>query len=941
MFPPTPHNWRMHMPATPQPRKGRGAGSNESGRFETEKRVPFDDGWGSSEGEPARLATTLSVDATRTIIARNDSPDIGFDRSINPYRGCEHGCIYCYARPSHAYLGLSPGLDFETRIFYKPNAAALLRDELRKKGYVCRPIALGSNTDPYQPAERKLGVTRSILEVLSEFHHPVTIVTKGALIQRDIDILSDMAREKLAVATVSVTTLDRDLARTMEPRAATPERRIETIAALSKAGIPTGVLSAPMIPALNDRELEAILGRARDTRAGQHARGRHGGERRGQRKAARSARCRSDLPRLCRSLAGIAARYRSWFSRCPRRSAPRSGYRPQTAHRPQCARRLAPDPRRRARAVGPPAQGYSTKPRNPPEPHLKYQVAVFTEINRRLRPVDRQRDRTLGRLAAESFCCKSAATAAKSEGAAAAYRAIRLADNFPVKMQKIPCSEGIWLQAIWLRLARVLLPKRADSDAGIVQPRDLAAGKTEHLREHLIGMLAEARRRPGRLARRCAEFKRQARHRIAADPGLLDCGEERVGGRAARIVPHQLDKILKRAPQDAAAGKGRGDFRQRLAGAPPRDQRSDCGARLVAAGLGVKIDLHHLADHRQFVGEPGHAAERPPLPRRQRDDHDPPSVGGRKIAPEAAVEIVADRRPRPAVDADIADVAEMPNRREHDIGQGGDNLLPLAGARPVAFGREQRCREIKTGGDVPGRQHIVDRRAAPRACRPGHHRKPTRRVDCVVDGGAAVAIADQPEQDHILALCLKAGVIETGQWRQVGKHDTGAGTGRGRDCLRDFAPLRLVERQRNRALRLVHPGPIEARAVFGYGPAVEVDTAADRVDADDLGAKLRHRHAAERRGDKGAQFDDAQIRQKPVHRRASVCRLGAIEPKPAPRGNLSRLSGAEDHSVHDAAGQEREDAGDDQRTEEQAQHRALMPTHIVLACPPTRHRTRS
>jgi DNA repair photolyase len=257
----------MDMPATPQPRKGRGAGSNESGRFETEKRVPFDDGWGSSEEAPARLATTLSVDATRTIIARNDSPDIGFDRSINPYRGCEHGCIYCYARPSHAYLGLSPGLDFETRIFYKPNAAVLLRDELRKKGYVCRPMALGSNTDPYQPAERRLGVTRSILEVLREFHHPVTIVTKGALIQRDIDILSDMAKEKLAVVTVSVTTLDRDLARVMEPRAATPERRIETITALSKAGVPTGVLSAPMIPVLNDREMEAILARAREAGA--------------------------------------------------------------------------------------------------------------------------------------------------------------------------------------------------------------------------------------------------------------------------------------------------------------------------------------------------------------------------------------------------------------------------------------------------------------------------------------------------------------------------------------------------------------------------------------------------------------------------------------------------------------------------------------------------
>jgi DNA repair photolyase len=257
----------MDMPATPQPHKGRGAGSNASGRFEIEKRVPFDDGWGLSEDEPARLQTTFSVDATRTIIARNDSPDIGFDRSINPYRGCEHGCIYCYARPSHAYLGLSPGLDFETRIFYKPNAAALLRDELRKKNYVCRPIALGSNTDPYQPAERKFGITRSILEVLRDFHHPVTIVTKGSLVQRDIDILADMAREKLAVVTVSVTTLDRALARHMEPRAATPERRIETIAALAKAGIPTGVLSAPMIPALNDREMEAVLTRAREAGA--------------------------------------------------------------------------------------------------------------------------------------------------------------------------------------------------------------------------------------------------------------------------------------------------------------------------------------------------------------------------------------------------------------------------------------------------------------------------------------------------------------------------------------------------------------------------------------------------------------------------------------------------------------------------------------------------
>jgi DNA repair photolyase len=261
----------MDMPGSVMPRKGRGAVSNETGRFEAERRVAFDDGWGMVEdewaSESARVATVLSVDATRTIIARNDSPDIGFDRSINPYRGCEHGCIYCFARPSHAYLGLSPGLDFETRIFYKPQAAALLRAELRKKGYQCRPLALGSNTDPYQPAEKRLGITRSILEVLRDFRHPVTIVTKGALIQRDLDIIGEMARDNLAVVTVSVTTLDRDLARHMEPRAATPERRFETIGVLAAAGVPTGVLAAPMIPALNDNEMEAILEKAHEAGA--------------------------------------------------------------------------------------------------------------------------------------------------------------------------------------------------------------------------------------------------------------------------------------------------------------------------------------------------------------------------------------------------------------------------------------------------------------------------------------------------------------------------------------------------------------------------------------------------------------------------------------------------------------------------------------------------
>src|SRR5690242_4753536 len=171
----------MDMPATLTARKGRGAASNATGRFESERREAFDDGWGSVEDPPPPLATTLTVDATRTIIARNDSPDIGFDRSINPYRGCEHGCIYCYARPSHAYLGLSPGLDFETRIFVKEDAPALLRQELSKPGYACTPIALGANTDPYQPVERRLGLTRRIIEVLSEFNHPVSIVTKSAL----------------------------------------------------------------------------------------------------------------------------------------------------------------------------------------------------------------------------------------------------------------------------------------------------------------------------------------------------------------------------------------------------------------------------------------------------------------------------------------------------------------------------------------------------------------------------------------------------------------------------------------------------------------------------------------------------------------------------------------------------------------------------------------
>jgi DNA repair photolyase len=246
-------------PRSPLPRRGRGAISNADGRFERGTHVAIDDGWGIADEEAPPLETQYLRDTSKTVIARNNSPDVGFDRSINPYRGCEHGCIYCFARPTHAYLGLSPGLDFESRIFVKEDAPALLRAELSKPSYKPKPIALGINTDAYQPIEKKLGLTRRILEVLAEFRHPVTLLSKSALIQRDIDILSAMARDHLCSAAVSVTTLDRHLARRMEPRAATPERRLETIAALASAGIPTAVMAAPMIPALNDAELESIL----------------------------------------------------------------------------------------------------------------------------------------------------------------------------------------------------------------------------------------------------------------------------------------------------------------------------------------------------------------------------------------------------------------------------------------------------------------------------------------------------------------------------------------------------------------------------------------------------------------------------------------------------------------------------------------------------------
>lgn len=242
--------------------KGRGASSNANSRFDSWDRADFDDGWNQLDEVPARLRTQVAIDTTRKIITYNDSPDIPFDRTINPYRGCEHGCVYCYARPSHAYLGLSPGLDFESRLQAKPDAPSLLRQELAKPGYRCAPIALGMNTDAYQPIEREYRITRGILEVLAETKHPVTMVTKSALIERDIDLLAPMAAEGLASVYVTITTLDRTIARRLEPRAAAPERRLETLHRLSTAGIPTGVMVAPVIPALTDGEMERILAEA-------------------------------------------------------------------------------------------------------------------------------------------------------------------------------------------------------------------------------------------------------------------------------------------------------------------------------------------------------------------------------------------------------------------------------------------------------------------------------------------------------------------------------------------------------------------------------------------------------------------------------------------------------------------------------------------------------
>ncbi|ATQ43495.1 PA0069 family radical SAM protein [Caulobacter mirabilis] len=247
------------MSSTPPLIKGRGARSNATGRFESRIREAFDDGWTLEDPEPAQLTTVVLPDKAKTIINRNNSPDIGFDRSINPYRGCEHGCIYCFARPNHAYLGLSPGLDFESRLFFKPEAAKLLTAELSKPGYRPRYIQVGADTDPYQPLERRLRVTRQVLEVLQAFRHPFSVITKSNLISRDADILGEMGRAGLARAAISITTLDRRIARSMEPRAATPQRRLDAVRALSEAGCPVTVMFAPVVPGLTDHELEAVL----------------------------------------------------------------------------------------------------------------------------------------------------------------------------------------------------------------------------------------------------------------------------------------------------------------------------------------------------------------------------------------------------------------------------------------------------------------------------------------------------------------------------------------------------------------------------------------------------------------------------------------------------------------------------------------------------------
>lgn len=277
-----------HPPTKGPPTKGRGAVSNLQGRFERDQREAFDDGWLTSEAEPpqageacrhaddqphppdassAKLITQVTIEQARSILTRNTSPDIPFDVSLNPYRGCEHGCIYCFARPTHAYLDLSPGLDFESKLYAKANAAQRLREEISRPSYQCQTIALGVNTDAYQPIERTQRITRSVLEVLHETDHPVALITKSSLIERDVDLLAPMAARRLAVAAVTITTLDADIARTLEPRAATPARRLRTIRELTDAGVPVGVSVAPLIPFITEPDLERILEAAREAGA--------------------------------------------------------------------------------------------------------------------------------------------------------------------------------------------------------------------------------------------------------------------------------------------------------------------------------------------------------------------------------------------------------------------------------------------------------------------------------------------------------------------------------------------------------------------------------------------------------------------------------------------------------------------------------------------------
>jgi DNA repair photolyase len=253
--------------ALPLQTRGRGARSNSSGRYESQAREAFDDGWTPDEPDPKAFRTEVQAEKARTVITHNDSPDVGFSASLNPYRGCEHGCIYCYARPAHAYMGLSPGLDFEQKLFFKPEAARVLEAELSKPKYVPETVHIGGNTDPYQPQERVLKVTRSLIEVLSRFNHPFSVISKSALVLRDLDLIAPMAQRNLARVAISITSLDRKLARSMEPRAATPEKRLDAVRRLTDAGVPVIVMFAPVIPGLNDHEMEAVLERAAEAGA--------------------------------------------------------------------------------------------------------------------------------------------------------------------------------------------------------------------------------------------------------------------------------------------------------------------------------------------------------------------------------------------------------------------------------------------------------------------------------------------------------------------------------------------------------------------------------------------------------------------------------------------------------------------------------------------------